>query len=253
MAILGHRAAPTPIIKGMKWSKNERFKGSFIMTILRYMLYFVIATVLWTLVYRFLSPPFTYLMLKRTFQTDSHGKRLGIDYQWRSMAQLSPNLPLAVMASEDGQFLIHNGFDIAAMQRAFSYNLKKEGKKVRGGSTISQQTAKNAFLWPDRSYIRKGFEVYFTALIELIWGKRRIMEVYLNIVEMGPGIYGFEAAAKHYYGKSAQNLSQAEAAALVSILPSPLKWSPTKPSPKLKAKQKRIRYFMNKVARPDWD
>ena len=168
-------------------------------------------------VYRFVPPPITSLMVLRYFE----GR--GMDYRWRSIDDISPTLAQAAIASEDSRFCLHHGFELAAMEKAFEHN-EKSPNKLRGGSTISQQTAKNAFLWPGRDYVRKGLEAYFTVLTEVIWGKRRIMEVYLNIVEWGSGIYGAEAASEGYFGHSAKHLTTSEAAHLVAILPSPLKW-----------------------------
>jgi len=140
-------------------------------------------------------------------------------HEWVSIQHISKNLQLAVICAEDQLFLQHSGFDIEAIEKAYKTN--KTGKRLRGASTISQQTAKNVFLWPKRSWFRKGMEAYFTFLIELIWSKERIMEVYLNSIEMGPGIYGCEAASKHWFGKSAKNLTKYEAAAIAAILPNP--------------------------------
>jgi len=152
---------------------------------------------------------------------------------------MAPSLPTAAIAAEDARFCTHHGFDFAAMEKAASHNEQKPGK-IRGGSTISQQTAKNVFLWPDRSYIRKGFEAYFTVLIETIWGKQRIMEVYLNTVEMGPGVYGVEAAAQKYFHVSANEVSPAQAARLIAILPSPLKWQVVDPGSYVRRRSGRI-------------
>ena len=135
------------------------------------------------------------------------------------MEEISDNLKLAVIASEDQNFPSHNGFDYKAIQKAMEDN--KKGKRVRGASTISQQTAKNIFLWPQRSWFRKGLEVYFTFWIELLWSKERILEVYLNSIEMGKGVYGAEAAAQAWFKKSAENLTAYEAAAIAAILPNP--------------------------------
>ena len=143
-----------------------------------------------------------------------------------------------MIAAEDAKFCEHNGFDLDAMEKAFASNAK--GKKLRGGSTISQQTAKNIFLWPGRSYVRKGLEAYFTVLIEVIWGKPRIMEVYLNSVEWGPGIYGAEAAAQKNFRVGADQLSPAQAARLAAILPSPLKWQAAQPGPYVKRRSGKI-------------
>jgi monofunctional biosynthetic peptidoglycan transglycosylase len=168
--------------------------------------------------YRFAPPPVTALMLIRVFE--GHG----LDYRWRGLGDISPTLAQAAIASEDARFCLHHGFEFAAMEKAFAHDQRRPGGKIRGGSTISQQTAKNVFLWPDRTYVRKGLEAYFTVLTEALWGKRRIMEVYLNVVEWGPGFYGAEAASQHNFGHSAKHLTTSEAAHLVAILPSPLKW-----------------------------
>ena len=173
--------------------------------------------VITTAIYRFVPPPVTILMLLRLAQ--GHG----LDYRWRGLDDISPNMVQAAIAAEDSGFCQHHGFDFTAMRKAMAHN-EKRPSKVRGGSTISQQTAKNVFLWPDRTYVRKGLEAYFTVLTEGIWGKRRIMEAYLNVVEMGPGIYGAEAASQHYFGHSARELDRSEADHLIAILPSPLKW-----------------------------
>jgi monofunctional biosynthetic peptidoglycan transglycosylase len=166
---------------------------------------------------RFLPPPVTSLMLIRLVEGHE------LDYRWRGLQDISPTLAQAAIASEDARFCLHHGFDFTAMEKAYAHNERRPGK-IRGGSTISQQTAKNVFLWPDRSYVRKGLEAYFTVLTEALWGKRRIMEVYLNVVEWGPGFYGAEAASQHNFGHSARHLTTSEAAHLVAILPSPLKW-----------------------------
>ncbi len=171
----------------------------------------------WVGVYRFVPPPITSLMVIRLME--GHG----LDYRWRGLPDISPSLAQAAIASEDARFCQHHGFDFTAMEKAYAHNEKRPGK-IRGGSTISQQTAKNVFLWPGRSYVRKGLEAYFTVLIETLWGKRRIMEVYLNIVEMGPGYYGAEAASQIDFRHSARRLSTSEAAHLVAILPNPLKY-----------------------------
>ncbi|ODT63250.1 MAG: monofunctional biosynthetic peptidoglycan transglycosylase [Phenylobacterium sp. SCN 69-14] len=185
-----------------------------------------------TTVYRFVPPPVTWLMIQRVFE----GK--GFDRRWRSLDDISPRLVRAVIAAEDAKFCDHNGFDFDAMEKAFESNAK--GRKLRGGSTISQQTAKNVFLWPGRSYVRKGLEAYFTVLIEVIWGKPRIMEVYLNSVEWGPGVYGAEAAARKNFGVGAGQLTAAQAARLAAILPSPLKWKAAQPGPYVKRRSGKI-------------
>ena len=151
---------------------------------------------------------------------------------WVPIEEISEHLVLAVVCSEDQKFEEHSGFDIEAIEKAIESNkrLKKKGKPIRGGSTISQQVAKNVFLFPSRTWIRKGFEVYFTVLIELFWSKERIMEVYLNVIEMGDGVYGAQAAAQDFFHKDASRLTPAEAATLAAVLPNPLKFSASKPS-----------------------
>ncbi|MES2813035.1 MAG: monofunctional biosynthetic peptidoglycan transglycosylase [Bacteroidota bacterium] len=174
------------------------------------------------ILFKFVPVPFTPLMAVRALEHSADGKEMVCSHDWVPLTEISMNLQKAVVASEDGMFLKHNGFDFGAMNKAFSGNLK--GKKLKGGSTISQQTAKNVFLWQGRSYIRKVFEAYYTVLIELIWGKERIMEVYLNSIEMGDGVYGAEAASKHWFHKSASNLTKYEAASIAAILPNPRKY-----------------------------
>ena len=192
----------------------------------------LIGPVLVTAIYRVVPPPITYLMVTRAVE----GK--GFDRRWRSLDEISPRLVRAVIAAEDAKFCTHRGFDFGAMEKAMAHN--ERSKRVRGGSTISQQTAKNIFLWPDRSYVRKGLEAYFTVLIEVLWGKPRIMEVYLNSVEWGPGVYGAQAAALKNFGVGADKLTPAQAARLAAILPSPLKWRAAKPGPYVKRRSGRI-------------
>ncbi|WP_241693666.1 monofunctional biosynthetic peptidoglycan transglycosylase [Caulobacter sp. SSI4214] len=177
-----------------------------------------IATVL---LYRFIPPPVTPLMVIRAVE----GR--GLDHRWRGIHKVAPALPRALIAAEDARFCEHHGFDFDALQKAYENN--EAGKKIRGGSTISQQTAKNVFLWPGRSYVRKGLEAWFTVLIETLWGKQRIMEVYMNSIEFGSGIYGAQAASQRYFGVDADKLTPAQASRLAAILPSPLKWNAVKP------------------------
>ena len=172
-------------------------------------------SILLVVIYKWVPVPFTNLMLIRYFENPEEDIR----HDWVPMEEISDNLKMAVIASEDQNFPNHNGFDFEAIEKAMEDN--KKGKRIRGASTISQQTAKNAFLWPQRSWFRKGLEVYFTFLIELFWSKERILEVYLNSIEMGKGIYGAEAAAQAWFGKSAANLTAYEAAAIAAILPNP--------------------------------
>ena len=184
------------------------------------------------LVFRFVPPPVTPLMVIRAVE----GK--GLDHRWRGIDDVSPALPRALIAAEDARFCEHHGFDFNALQKAYANN--EAGKKIRGGSTISQQTAKNVFLWPGRDWVRKGLEVGYTGLIEIGWGKRRIMEVYLNSIEFGPGIYGAEAAAQRYFKTSAADLTPAQSARLAAILPSPLKWKAVKPGRYVQKRSRKI-------------
>jgi monofunctional glycosyltransferase len=204
----------------------------------------IIASNLLVIIYRFVPVPFTPLMIQRYFEMEE-GK---IDKTWMPLEKLSPNLPLAVVTSEDQKFEEHFGFDIEAIEKAAKYNDKHKGKKVKGASTISQQTAKNVFLWPNRSWVRKGLEVYFTLLIEVFWSKERIMEVYLNVIEMGPGVYGAEAASHYYFHKPAAALSKSEAALIAAILPNPIRWSAAKPTPYITRKKNWIVRRMGKAS-----
>lgn len=178
----------------------------------------------------FFNPPLTPLMVQRFFQQAFDGDRsINFERDYVPLDSISPNLVTAVVYAEDGLFLYHHGFDVKQMKIATKEN--KSGKRFRGGSTISQQTAKNAFLPHSRTMLRKAFEAYYTLMIETFWSKRRIMEVYLNIIEFGDGIYGAEAAAQHYFGHSAKTLSRNEAAQLAATLPAPLKHNPANPTP----------------------
>ena len=186
------------------------------------MIWFVGISLFIVIIFKFVPVPFTPLMVSRAVENKFAGKEMICNHDWVPIEKISKNLQKAVIASEDGTFLIHHGFDFTAMQKALKNNQK--GRKIKGGSTISQQTAKNVFLWQGRSYIRKGFEAYFTVLIELIWGKERIMEVYLNSIEMGDGIYGAQAATQYWYRKDASSLTTREAAGIAAILPNPRKY-----------------------------
>jgi monofunctional biosynthetic peptidoglycan transglycosylase len=183
-------------------------------------------------IYRVVPPPITWLMVERMVQ--GHG----FDRRWVPLRRISPDLVRSVIAAEDSRFCEHHGFDFNAMQKAMAANA--EGGRIRGGSTISQQTAKNIFLWPHRDYVRKGMEAWFTVLIETIWGKPRIMEVYLNSIEWGPGVYGAEAAARHNFGVGAAQLSAAQAARLAAIVPKPLSWKAARPGPYIARRSGRI-------------
>lgn len=190
--------------------------------LLRIVIIFLILSVGTTILYRWVPVPITPLMLIRCVEQKTDGKEMILKHDWVSLEEISPKLQLAVVCSEDQNYLKHYGFDFTAIEKAMKSN--EEGKKIRGASTISQQTSKNVFLWPGRSYIRKAFEVYFTLLIELFWSKERIMEVYLNSIEMGNGVYGAEAAAHYWFKTSAKKLTKDESAAIAAILPNPRKY-----------------------------
>ncbi|ERM84062.1 hypothetical protein P872_00710 [Rhodonellum psychrophilum GCM71 = DSM 17998] len=172
-------------------------------------------------------------------------KEVRFKKDWVSIDKISRHMPQAVVAAEDQKFLDHFGFDREAMEKAWEGN--KKGKRIKGASTITQQTAKNVFLWPGRNLIRKGLEAYFTILIEVLWSKERIMEVYLNVIEMGEGIYGIEAAAQTYYKKPAAKLSRQEAAMIAAVLPNPRRWSPARPTPYIYGRQSWILRQMNNI------
>lgn len=191
------------------------------------------------LIHAVVPPPATLLMVSRVVA--GHG----LAYRWRSLNHISPRLVEAVIASEDAQFCAHDGFDFKAIEKAMDSNAR--GRRVRGGSTISQQTAKNVFLWPGRSWVRKGLEAGYTVLIETVWSKRRILEVYLNVAEWAPGVYGAEAAARHWYGKSADALTAREAARLAAILPSPRRYSASAPGPYVRRRASRVQAAMGTV------
>lgn len=196
---------------------------------------FVGVSVLWVVLYRYVNPPVTLLMIERGFERKHDGKDWKIDKHWVPFDSIAYPMKRAAVAAEDQKFLDHYGFDFRAMEKAVNKNAHHH--KLIGGSTISQQTAKNVFLWPGRSYVRKAFEAWFTLLIETFWSKERIMEVYLNVIEMGDGIYGVEAASKAYFHKDAKNLTWRNSAAIASIFPSPLKWSAANPGPYLRHRQ----------------
>lgn len=186
------------------------------------------STILAVLVYRFAPVPVTPLMLIRCTQQMAHGEKVRLKHHWVPLDSISKYLPVAVMASEDQRFMTHHGFDLVEIQNAIEE--REKGGRKRGGSTISQQTAKNVFLWPKSSWVRKGFEAYFTVLIELVWSKERIMEVYLNSIEMGDGIYGAEAVAQQNFGRPASRLTRANCALIAATLPNPLRFSSKDPS-----------------------
>ncbi len=200
------------------------------------------STILAVVALRFIPVYFTPLMFIRCAQQISKGEEIKLKHHWVPLSDISRHLPVAVMASEDQRFLLHHGFDYNAIEQAAMSNLK--GGKKRGGSTISQQTAKNVFLWPGRSWVRKGLEAYFTVLIEMTWSKQRIMEVYLNSIEMGSGIYGADAVAQQHFDKTASELFRSECALIAATLPNPIKFSSKSPSPYMQKRKRQIEQQM---------
>ncbi len=198
------------------------------------------------IIFKWVPIPATPLMVIRIIENTTGGKDAVFSHEWKSLDAISPNLQKAVISSEDGTFLNHHGFDFNAMKKAYEGN--KRGKKIKGGSTISQQTAKNVFLWHGRSYFRKGLEAYFTVLIELVWGKERIMEVYLNSIEMGDGIYGAQAATRHWYSKDCNSLTPREAAGIAAILPNPRKFKASNSSSYINRRKDKIMRVMRQTA-----
>ncbi len=200
--------------------------------------FFLISTVGAVVVLKFVPIWITPLMVVRKIESASERKSTELYHDWTSYEDISKEMALAVVSSEDQLFPAHYGFDFKSMYNAFRYNWR--GRKIRGASTISQQVAKNVFLWHGRSYVRKVAEVYFTFLIELIWGKERILEVYLNVAETGPMTFGVEAAAQRYYQKNAANLSHAEAARMAAVLPNPRRFLVANPSAYVQARTNKI-------------
>lgn len=208
--------------------------------------FFFASTILAVLAYRYIPVYITPLMVIRSLENVGGEESMFWHHSWVPLTDMSQHMPVAVMASEDQRFLLHHGFDFDAIQKAAEHN--KKGGTMHGASTISQQTAKNVFLWPGRSWIRKGFEMYFTALIELFWSKQRIMEVYLNSIEMGPNIYGVDACAEYNFnGKKAADLSRAECALIAATLPNPRKFSSKAPGYYMRQRQQQIQVQMRYI------
>lgn len=203
---------------------------------------FFASSVLAVLVYKWVPVQLTPLMVIRSVQHLSHGESPRFTHQWVSLQEMSPYMPVAVQASEDQNFMIHHGFDFGAIEDAAMEKMR--GGRSRGASTISQQTAKNVFLWPSSTWVRKGFEAYFTVLIELLWSKQRIMEVYLNSIEMGPSIYGVEAVAQKHFGCKASALRRADCALVAATLPNPIRFSSLRPSRYMRKRQQQIMHQM---------
>lgn len=210
-------------------------------------LWFLGISLFFVVLFKFVPVPFTPLMVIRVIENKAAGKEIHFSHDWEPLENISVNLQKAVIASEDGTFLRHSGFDFTAMQKAYKGN--ERGRRIKGGSTITQQTAKNVFLWQGRSYLRKGLEAYFSVLIEAIWGKKRIMEVYLNSIEMGDGVYGAQAAAQHWYRKDASNLTPKQAAGIAAILPNPRKYSATSSSSYINNRKAKIVRVMRSIGK----
>lgn len=209
------------------------------------LLLFFVSSVLAVLAYRVLPVGITPLMVIRSVEQVRAGEKPRLYHEWRPMKKISRQLAIAVVASEDQRFLTHSGFDMQAIEQAVAE--AEAGKRRRGGSTISQQTAKNVFLWPGSTWLRKGLESYFTVLIEAMWPKQRILEVYINSIEMGDGIYGAEAVAQQHFGKSAAKLTEAECAMIAASLPNPRKFNSANPSPYMHKRQRKIQHEMRNV------
>lgn len=224
-------------------SKSIKRVKSVTEVFLRSLLFLFQLMLFFVILYRVVPVSITPLMLLRATE---------INKEWVPLNSISQHAVRAAITSEDPHFTEHYGFDFGAIKESIEKNVEK-GKKLRGGSTISQQTAKNLLLWPNRSWIRKGLEVPVTTCLELLWTKRRIMEVYLNIIEMGDGIYGIEAASQKYYKKPASKLTRAEAALLIVCFPNPRRWTPLKATPYIRTKQARImKWMIGFEAYPDW-
>ena len=206
-------------------------------------------SIVMVVVYKYVPVYITPLMVTRTIGQLFHGEDIRMEHKWVPMDKISPYLAQAVIASEDNLFPEHSGFDMQQIKMAMDE--RKSGKRYRGASTISQQTAKNVFLLPVNSFIRKGLEAYFTVLIEWIWGKERIMEVYLNSIEMGKGIYGAEKVAELHFSKPASRLTASEAALIAATLPNPIKFNSASPSPYIRKRQAQILDLMGKIGKVD--
>lgn len=209
------------------------------------LIFLFVSSILAVVAYKFIPVYYTPLMFIRVYEQFRDGKPCKLEHKWVPISEIAQPLVQAVVASEDNLFLDHNGFDIEQIQKA--RDEAEKGRRVRGASTITQQTAKNVFLWPGKSYLRKGIEAYFTLLIEWIWGKERIMEVYLNSIEMGDGVYGAEAVAKAHFGKPAYKLTRAQSALIAASLPNPRKFNSGKPSPYMLKRQGKILSLMGKL------
>ena len=230
--------------------KISLFKRVLKLLLIKIPLIFITLSMLWVLILKWVPVWVTPLMISRSIEYRNDDS-FHTHKKWRSYDNISPELAKAVIASEDNLFAEHNGFDWKEMRKAIDEH-KNKGKRLRGASTISQQTAKNVFLFPSRSFVRKGFEAYFTVLIELFWSKERILEVYLNVAEMGKGIYGAEAAAQEIFDKSAAGLTRREASLIAACLPNPVQRQAGKPSAYVSRRAGQIRALIPKIAYPEW-
>ncbi len=232
--------APAPVRRRSRW--HWLWKLPLLLALL---------SVLQVLALRFADPPFTAFMAIRQLDALRAGDTgFRIAYDWRDLDQLAPSVPLALVAAEDQNFLDHRGFDLEAIEKARAHNAR--GGRTRGASTISQQLAKNLFLWSGRSWVRKGAEAWYTVLIEALWPKRRIIEVYANVAEFGDGIYGAQAAARSYWGKDAVGLGRSESARLAAVLPSPKRYSAHRPGPYVQRRARWIERNMRNLDGPAW-
>jgi len=218
--------AEAGVLKTTTRSRGRRWRN----WLLALPLLFAAASVLQVAVLRFVDPPFTTTMALRYVEAWSEGDwGFRVHYQWRDLDQIAASVPISLVAAEDQRFPLHSGFDLQAIEKARDHNAR--GGRLRGASTISQQVSKNLFLWQGRSWVRKGLEAWYTVLIELLWPKQRIIEVYANIVELGDGVYGVQAAARQFWGKDAAQLGPAEAARLAAVLPAPRRYDARNPGP----------------------
>jgi monofunctional glycosyltransferase len=228
-------------------TKKTSTKPKWKIYLQRVFLFILISHLVYAVALRWINPPFTVRMITSSMQCLSDSA-LEFKRDYITLDEMGRNAKLAIISAEDQLFPTHNGFDLNAIQKAIAYNRKNNGKKMRGASTLSQQVAKNVFLWHGRDYLRKGLEIYFTGLIEMIWGKKRILEMYMNVAEMGEGIFGIQAAAKHYFKKDAKFLSKSEAAWIASILPNPILYEIDNPTRAISTKHNRIIQFMNNLS-----
>ena len=232
-------------------SKNKSFFSRLGRLVRNLVILFFAISIGWVVLARFVPVYVTPLMFIRTVEALAAGEAPRNTKDWVSIDKISHNMVQAVVASEDNLFMQHHGFSVTDIEKAIKHN--KKGKRIRGGSTISQQTAKNVFLWPKRSYLRKGLEAYFTVLIELFWSKERIMEVYLNVIEMGDGVYGVQAAAQTYFNKDALQLTKSQSALIAACLPNPRKYSASNPSSYIQRRKSKIVRLMGKIEQVDFD